>query len=155
MATSIYFHFLSLQNIHSYIYIWKYVNHSVVSREFSWLRDQIWVSHIAGRFFTIWATKEAYIYIERERACARARERGCVLIWHISPHLYMGFLGGSDGKESAWNTGDPGSISRSGRSSAEGNGYPLQYYTLENSMDRGDWWATIYGITKSQTWLSD
>ena len=47
------------------------------------------------------------------------------------------FLGGSDGKESAYNTGDPGLIPRSGRSPGEGHGYPLQYSCLENPMDRG------------------
>ena len=63
----------------------------------------------------------------------------------------MGFLGGSDGKESACNVGDPGLIPGSRRSSGERNDYPLQYSSLENSTDRGDWWATIYGVTKSQT----
>ena len=53
-----------------------------------------------------------------------------------------GFPGASDGKESASNAGDPGSISESGRSPGEENGYPLQYSCLENSMDRGVWWAT-------------
>ena len=48
-----------------------------------------------------------------------------------------GFPGGSDGKESAWKGGDPGSTADSGRSPGEGNGYPLQYSCLENSMDRG------------------
>ena len=52
-------------------------------------------------------------------------------------------------------TGDLGSISGSGRSLGEGNGYPLQYSCLENSMDRGAWWATVHGVTKNQTWLSD
>ena len=42
-----------------------------------------------------------------------------------------------------------------GRSSGEGNGYPLQYFSLENSMDRGAWQATVHGVTKSQTRLSD
>ena len=42
-----------------------------------------------------------------------------------------------------------------GRSSGEGNGYPLQYFCLENSMDRGAWWATAHGVTKSQTQLRD
>ena len=50
----------------------------------------------------------------------------------------MGFPGGSDGKESACNTGDPGSISELGRSPGEGNGNPLQYSCLENSIDRGE-----------------
>ena len=54
----------------------------------------------------------------------------------------MGFPGGSDGKESACNAGDLGSIPGLGRSSGEGNGYPLQDSGLENSMDRGAWQAT-------------
>ena len=62
----------------------------------------------------------------------------------------MGFPGGSDGKESACNAGDPGWISGSGRSPAEGNGYPPQYSCLDNSMDRGAWWVTVHGIAKSQ-----
>ena len=61
-----------------------------------------------------------------------------------------GFPGGSDGKESAWNAGDPGLIPGSGRSSGEGNANPLQYSCLENSMDRGARWATVHGITKTR-----
>ena len=63
----------------------------------------------------------------------------------------MGFPGGLDGKEFACNEGDRGSILGSGRSAGEGNGYPLQYACLENSMDRGAWWATAHGVAKSQT----
>ena len=62
-------------------------------------------------------------------------------------------LGGSSGKESACNvgaTGDTGLIPGLGRSPGEGNGNSLQYSCLENLMDRGDWWATVHGITKSQ-----
>ena len=44
---------------------------------------------------------------------------------------------------------DGGSIPRSGRSPGEGNGNPLQYSCLENSMDRGAWWTTVYGLSKS------
>ena len=51
----------------------------------------------------------------------------------------MGFPGGSDDKDSACNARGLGSIPGLGRSSGEGNGYPLQYSSLENSMDRGDW----------------
>ena len=54
-------------------------------------------------------------------------------------------------KESACNVGDPGSIPRSGRSPGGGNGYPLQYSCLENPMDRGAWWSTVHGVTKSRT----
>ena len=62
--------------------------------------------------------------------------------------------GGSDGKESSCNAGDPGLIPGSGRSSREGHGSPLQYSYLENSMDRGALWATVHGITMSQTPLT-
>ena len=65
------------------------------------------------------------------------------------PVQLMGFLGGSDGKESACNTGDLGSIPGLGRSPGEGNGYLLQYSTPENSMDTGTWQVTIHGVTKS------
>ena len=68
---------------------------------------------------------------------------------------WMGIPGGSDGKEFACNTGGLGSMSRSGRSPGEGNGKPLQYSCLENSMDRGAWRATVQGVTKSWTQLSD
>ena len=67
----------------------------------------------------------------------------------------MGFPGGSDGKESTCNTGDPDSIPGSGRFIGEGNGYPLQYSSLENSTDKGAWWATVLGVAKSQTGLSN
>ena len=68
----------------------------------------------------------------------------------------MGFPGGSDGKESACNVADPVSIPGLGRSPREGNGYPLQY-CLENSMDRGAWWATDHGKDhkESQTQMKD
>ena len=66
-----------------------------------------------------------------------------------------GFPGGSDGKESACNSGEQDSIPGSGRSPGEGNGYPIQYSSLENSMDRGAWLATVHGVTKSQARLSD
>ena len=65
--------------------------------------------------------------------------------------LCQGFPGGSDGKESYCNAGDPGSILISGRSPGEGNGNSLQYSCLENSMDRGAWWAAVHGVAKSQT----
>ena len=67
-------------------------------------------------------------------------------------HSPQGFPDGSDNKESAYNPGDLGSIPGLGRS--PGEGYPLQYSCLENSMDRGAWWATVHGVTKSQTRLS-
>ena len=62
----------------------------------------------------------------------------------------MDFPGGSEDKESICNAGDLGLIPVTGRSTGEGNGYPLQYSCLENSMDRGAWWATAHGVSKSQ-----
>ena len=53
--------------------------------------------------------------------------------------FFKGFPGGSDGKASVYNAGDPGSIPGLGRSPGEGNGNPLQHYCLENLMDRGAW----------------
>ena len=69
--------------------------------------------------------------------------------------LHFYFPGGSDGKVSAYNVGDLGSIPGSGRSPGEGNGNALQYSCLENPMDGGAWSATVHRVTKNWTWLSD
>ena len=69
--------------------------------------------------------------------------------------MQLGFPGGSDGKASACNAGDPGSIPGLGRSPGEGNGNPLQYSCLENSMDGRAWEAKVHGVAKSWTRLSD
>ena len=69
--------------------------------------------------------------------------------------LVSGFPGGSEVKVSACNVGDPGSIPESGRSPGEGNGNPLQYSCLGNPTDGGAWWATVHGVAKSRTRLSD
>ena len=62
-----------------------------------------------------------------------------------------GFPGGSDGKESACNAGDPSVISGLGRCPGKRNEYPLQYSSLENSTDREAWRATVHSVAKSQT----
>ena len=69
--------------------------------------------------------------------------------------LTDGLPWGSDGKESACNAGDPGSILGLERSPAGAHGNPLQYSCLENSMDRGGWRPVVHGVTKSQTRLGD
>ena len=69
----------------------------------------------------------------------------------INNYDYYGFPGGSDGKEFACNAGDLDLIPGLRRSLGEGNGYPLQYSCLENSMDRGAWWATVHAVANSQT----
>ena len=67
-----------------------------------------------------------------------------------------GFPGGSDGDESAFSAGDLGSIPGLGRHPGEGNGCPLQYSCLENSMNRGAWRGTVHGVAELYTteWLS-
>ena len=65
-----------------------------------------------------------------------------------------GFPGGSDGEESVCSAGDLGLIPGLGRSSEEGNDNPLQNSCLENQVDKGAWWATVYRVAKSRTWLS-
>ena len=69
--------------------------------------------------------------------------------------MSKGFPRWFSGKESAFNAEDSGLTPGSGRSPVEGNGNPFQCSCLGNLMDRGAWWATVYGVTKGQTGLSD
>ena len=79
--------------------------------------------------------------------------------WELHDHLHHGrvfrFPWGSEVKASACKAGDLGLIPGSGRSPGEGNGNLLQYSCLENPMGRGAWWATVHGVAKSRTRLSD
>ena len=74
-------------------------------------------------------------------------------IYHALHHVIgeIGFPGGSEDKGFTCNAGDPGSILEVGRSPGEGNGNSLQYSCLENSMDRGAWWATVHSISELDT----
>ena len=83
-----------------------------------------------------------------------SHEISLILIYFVK-NIKHTFCGGSDGKPSAYNAGDLGSIPGSGRSPGEGNSNPLQYFCLENPMDGGSWWATVHGVAKSQTRLSN
>ena len=69
----------------------------------------------------------------------------------IHIHVSIGLPGGSDGKKSACNAGDPGSVPQLGQSPGEGNGNPLQYSCLGNPMDGGADKAIVHGVAKSQT----
>ena len=71
-------------------------------------------------------------------------------LFERTKRLY-GFPRWCSGKESACQAGDVGLIGGSGRSPGEKHGNPLQYSCLENSMDRGAWWAKVHGVSKSQT----
>ena len=75
--------------------------------------------------------------------------------FYFSSSTLMDFPGGSDGKASVYNVGDPGSIPVMGRSPGKGNGNPLQCSYLENPRDGGAWWTTVHGVTKGQTPLGD
>ena len=77
----------------------------------------------------------------------------CIIVWWVV--MITDLPGGSDSKASVYNAGDPGSIPGLGRSPGEGNCKPLQYYCLENPMDRGAWWATVHGVAKTRTQLSN
>ena len=84
-------------------------------------------------------------------------DRGMVF-WMIQAHylflLFIVYFISINGKESACNEGDPGSVLGLGRSPGEGNGHLLQYSCLENPTDRGAWRATVHGVTEC-TQLSD
>ena len=99
----------------------------------------------------------AYLPSTWHTAMPRKRDQRCENRHHYNVDfiVFMGFPGGSDGKASAYNAGDLGSIPGSGRSPAEGNDCPLHYSGLENPMDRGAWWAAVHGVAKSRTQLSD
>ena len=74
---------------------------------------------------------------------------------NILPLRLQGLPCSLDSKESACNVGDPSLIPGLERSPGEGTGYPLQSSCLENSIDRGTWWATVQRIAKSWTQLND
>ena len=97
-------------------------------------------------------------------SCPHSLRRGCMVFIRIFasytiPHnklsvcFKQGFSGGSDGKESSCNAGDPCSIPKSGGSPGEDHGNPLQYSCLENPTDRGVWQATVHRVTKRGTRL--
>ena len=89
---------------------------------------------------------------ESRSVCIDLKLRLPLYIYHSA---YTGFPGGSDGKESTCNVGDLASIPGLGRSPGERHGNPLPYSCLENPMDREAWQATVLGVAKSPTQLSD
>ena len=82
-----------------------------------------------------------------DKSCTSMSHNFLILKTEVIKYLGVS-LSGSDGKESACNTGAPRLILGLGRSSGEGNGYPLQYSCLGNPMDRGAWCITVHGVAK-------
>ena len=89
---------------------------------------------------------------QSQRALYVQRDATVFLTMTLFP---LGFPGGSDSKEFTCNAGDLGSYPGLGKSPREGKSYPLQYSCLENSMDRGTWRATVSGVAKNWTQLSN
>ena len=92
-------------------------------------RDGIHVSCIGRWILYHWATRDG-----QNVFLGRNIDKSVTESWWLN------------GKEAACNAGHMGSISGSGRSPGEGHGNPLQYYCLENSMNRGAWWAIVHGL---------
>ena len=98
-------------------------------------------------FWCCWKRKVCFI----EEPSNSGKRWACVQTPAL--HILLHHESFSDGKESTCKAGDMGSIPGLGRSPGEGDGYPLQYSCLENPIDRGAWWAIVYGDAKSQTQL--
>ena len=124
--------------------------------EFFWLYLGYWPLHKILNWYSDYHFVWFLHFVSKEAQRTYSSPISVLFLWYyVCPVWNWGFPGGSDSKESACNAGDPGSILGSGRSLGKGNGYPLQYSCLENSMDRGAWRATVHGVAKIQAQLSD
>ena len=125
----------------------------------------IWFSNF--RFFTSNRTVISERSYNRHQSKSLGKSEGnVILLWkdnedvnsfkrlkkNLVPSIKCYYIG-SEGKESAYNVGDPG-IPGSGGSPGEGNAYTLQYSFLKNPVDGGVWQVTVHGVTKSRTWLT-
>ena len=137
------------------------------SKRSSQPRNWTQASHIVGRHFTIWATRDVRFNIKvKSLVKCLLNDSINFLNWYLHFYFYLfrvsmdspifwGFSSSSVVKNVRCNAGDLGLIPVLGRSPRGGHGNPLQYSCLENSKDRGAWWATVHGVTKSRTRLSD
>ena len=119
-----------------------------------WMESQLWFVCWLVIFFS-WK-----FLVANPKGCLRCQSAYPLFffifleVW-LGPFTLISFPDTSDGKESACNVGDQGSIPGLGKPLGEGNGNSLQYVCLENPMDRGAWWAIVFRVTKSWTWLRD
>ena len=103
-------------------------------KKMDWNRDKLFLKIIISNKKLLLKSSSALIWLNQPNIC----NSGCARLGFVSSSVNAyGSPGGSDGKESACNAGDPSLITGLGRSPCEGNGYPLWYPCLENSMDRG------------------
>ena len=154
------------------LYIWKWLREQILKVlltrkkivcNYVWW--QILIRH-CGDHFTIYTSIESLGCTPETKIMLYVNYTSIKnkLIWCIkNKNLFSFYLslwhpGGSDGKESACNSGDPALIPGLGRSPGEGNGYPFQYSCLENSMDKWVWRVVVHVVTKSWwtqlKWLS-
>ena len=121
------------------------------------------LQHHSSKASILWRT--AFLMVQLSHPYVTTGKTMALTIWTLVGtvmslifnmlHRFIGFPGGSDGEESTCSAGDLGSIPGLGRSPGGGHGNPLQQSCLENPKDRGAWWATVHGIAKSQTRLSN
>ena len=94
---------------------------------------------------TLWSLVDLFSIISHHKL-----KENMIPLQEVASPYFVSFLDDSDGKGSSFSA-DSRPIPRSGRSPGEANGYPLQYSYLEDFMDKGAWWTTVRGVTKSQT----
>ena len=151
-------HFQNSSPIHGYVHSCLTFSRNAVARTRAQKTDIAWLANTTQHhtytganwnYIGVVLTPDPPLLIPTNFSMLYVRNK-LALTW-----CKLGFAGDSDGKDSSCDTGDPDSISGSGRSPGERNGYPLQYPCLENSMDRGAQQTTVHGVAKSQTQLSD
>ena len=109
--------------------------------------------HCSENFNSEWILINSNISLILSEINQTGKDKYCMIsLLHGTPG---GFPGGSDGKEAAWNVGDQGVIPGSGRSPGEGNGNPLQYSCLENSMGRGAWLQSMGSQRVGHNWATN
>ena len=122
-------------------------NHLIYKQRALYPRNVTKKGHLINFLYIIYRFGEVK-WLFQGRQATRATKITCL-------YLVLGFPAGSDGKGSTWNAGDPGWIPGSGQSHGKRHGCPLQYSSLENSMDRGAWWAIVHGAANNPTRLSN
>ena len=143
-----------LFSLHFHIYFEKLVLFASYWCPFCFL-----TSLVTAKFFGVLSFKCSWHFLLlRPEGLSLVAQLVRKILWRrdrLPTPVFLGFPGGSNYKESACNARCLGSTPGLGGSLGEGNGYPFEYSCLENSIDKGTWQATVHGVTKNQTRLSD